>query len=325
MLAPGRGLRRARPVEQACTGGTGGWAIHAHIESPEGAFDVATGLEPGQERRKFRLDGRDVGARDELSTLVGVVWLTPAEDRLFVEAPAERRRFLDRLIAADDPVFAGLANRYERRLRERTAVLRGDRADPVWLSTLEAALAADAVAIAVARAERVQSLDALVAAAEGPFPRVRLEVSGELEALLDGRPALDVEEEVTLRLRRSRDADREAGGASIGPHRSDLVAVDAETATPASRCSTGRQKALLLSIMLGELDRRRRIGTLVPVLLLDEAAAHLDAPRRGALFERISQVPGQTWLSGTDQAPFASLRGKAAFFHLNQGDIADHV
>ncbi|HEX2529206.1 MAG TPA: DNA replication/repair protein RecF [Geminicoccus sp.] len=325
MLAPGRGLRRARASEQACTGGTGGWALQGHIEGPEGIHAVATGLEPGQERRRFRLDGRDIAARDELPAVVGVVWLTPAEDRLFVEAPAERRRFLDRLIGADDPAFAGLTARYDRRLRERTAVLRGERPDRVWVSTLEAALAADAVAIAAARAERVESLDAMVADSRGPFPRVRLEVSGELEALMDGRPALDVEEEVAARLQRSRDLDRDAGGALIGPHRSDLIAIDAETATPAARCSTGRQKALLLSIVLGELARRRRIGALVPILLLDEAAAHLDGTRRAALFERILDAPGQTWLSGTEQAPFAALRGKAAFFHLNQGDIADHV
>jgi DNA replication and repair protein RecF len=257
--------------------------------------------------------------------VVGVVWLTPAEDRLFVEAPSERRRFLDRLIAADDPAFASLTARYDRRLRERSMVLRGARPDTVWLSTLESALAADAVAIAAVRAERVRSLDLVVARGQGPFPAVRLSVAGELETLLVDRPALDVEEEMAARLFRSRDIDREAGGASVGPHRSDLVATDAETAMPAARCSTGRQKALLLSIVLGEIERRRSVGTLVPILLLDEATAHLDAARRAALFERITQAPGQTWLSGTDHAPFTALRDSAAFFHLHQGELADHV
>jgi DNA replication and repair protein RecF len=325
MLAPGRGLRRARAVEQACSGGAGGWALQAHMEGPDGAHVIATGLEPGHERRRFRLDGRDVAARDELPAIVGVIWLTPAEDRLFVESPSERRRFLDRLISADDPAYAGLAARYERRLRERSMVLRSGRQDAVWLDMLEASLAAEAVAIAAVRAERVQSLDAVVAQSQRPFPTVRLELSGELEALLDGRPALDVEEEVAARLARSRDADRESGGASIGPHRSDLIAIDAETTTPASRCSTGRQKALLVSIVLGEIARKRQVGTLIPILLLDEATAHLDSVRRLALFERITEAPGQTWLSGTDHAPFAPLRDKAAFFHLHQGDLADHV
>jgi len=295
------------------------------MEGPDGEHVIATGLEPGNERRRFRLDGKDVAARDELPAIVGVIWLTPAEDRLFVEPPAERRRFLDRLIGADDPAYAGLIARYERRLRERSMVLRGGRPDSVWLTTLEAALAADAVAIAAVRAERVQSLDRVVAQSQGPFPTVRLELSGELEALLDDRPALDVEEEMAARLCRSRDADREAGGASIGPHRSDLIAIDAETSTPAARCSTGRQKALLVSIVLGEIARKRQAGTLIPILLLDEATAHLDGQRRAALFEHITEAPGQTWLSGTDHAPFAPLRDKAAFFHLHQGDLADHV
>lgn len=325
MLAPGRGLRRARAVEQARAGGTGGWAIQAQIEGPDGVHRIATGLEAGHERRRFRLEGRDVAARDELATMVGVIWLTPAEDRLFVESPSERRRFLDRLIVADDPAYAGLTARYERRLRERSMVLRGSRSDSVWLAALEQALAADAVAIAAVRAERVQSLDEVVAESQGPFPTVRLELAGDLETLLDGRPALDVEEEVAARLNQSREHDREAGGASIGPHRSDLIALDAETAAPAARCSTGRQKALLVSIILGEITRKRQVGTLIPILLLDEATAHLDGQRRAALFERITALPGQTWLSGTDHAPFAALRDKAAFFHLQQGDLADHV
>ncbi|WP_027136047.1 DNA replication/repair protein RecF [Geminicoccus roseus] len=325
MLAPGRGLRRARAVEQARHGGAGGWAIQAELDGPDGIHRIATGLEVGHERRRFRLDSQDVAARDELPAIVGVIWLTPAEDRLFVESPSERRRFLDRLIGADDPAYAGLTNRYERRLRERSMVLRGGRPDPVWLATLEAGLAADAVAIAAVRAERVRSLDEVVAQSQGAFPTVRLQLAGDLETLLEDRPALDVEEEVAARLARSRDADREAGGASIGPHRSDLVAIDAETTTPAARCSTGRQKALLVSIVLGEIARKRRVGTLIPILLLDEATAHLDSVRRAALFERITEAPGQTWLSGTDHAPFAPLRDKAAFFHLQQGDLADHV
>ncbi|WP_159709479.1 DNA replication/repair protein RecF [Geminicoccus flavidas] len=325
MLAPGRGLRRARATEQACSSGAGGWAIHAHMEGPDGPHTIATGLEPGQERRRFRLDGRDVAAREELPGIVGVIWLTPAEDRLFQDPPAERRRFLDRLIATDDPAYAGLTARYERRLRERSAVLRSGRPDAVWLDALEAGLAADAVAIAAVRAERVQSLDRVVAAAGGPFPAVRLALAGELEALLEDRPALDVEEAVAARLQVSRDVDREAGGASIGPHRSDLVAIDAETGTAAARCSTGRQKALLVAIVLGEIARKRRAGSLVPILLLDEATAHLDEPRRQALFDRITALPGQTWLTGTDHAPFAPLRDQAAFLHLHQGDLADHV
>ena len=219
MLAPGRGLRRARPVDQACVGGSGGWSLHAQLEGPHGRHDLATGLEKGQERRRFRLDGSEPVPRDALAALIEVIWLTPAEDRLFVEAPVERRRFLDRLIAADDPAYAGMVARYERRMRERTVLLRGGPGDDVWLATLEASLAAEAVAITAVRHDRVQSLDEVVARTGGSFPAVRLSLAGDLEKLLEDRPALDVEEEVAARLRQSREVDREAGGASIGPHR----------------------------------------------------------------------------------------------------------
>jgi DNA replication and repair protein RecF len=83
-------------------------------------------------------------------------------------------------------------------------------------------------------------------------------------------------------------------------------------------CSTGEQKALLISIMLAdarELARAR--NGLAPILLLDEIAAHLDAMRRAALFEEIQALSAQAWMTGTDLSLFEGCR--AEIFEVRDG------
>ncbi len=81
---------------------------------------------------------------------------------------------------------------------------------------------------------------------------------------------------------------RHGGGRTlVGPHRADLSARYAAKGVPADQCSTGEQKALLISLILA--NARALAGDLgaPPILLLDEVAAHLDEARRAALYDEI--------------------------------------
>ena len=76
---------------------------------------------------------------------------------------------------------------------------------------------------------------------------------------------------------------------------------------PAALCSTGEQKALLIAIVLANARLQTAERGRVPLLLLDEVAAHLDADRRGALFDEILALGAQAWFTGTDRAVFDVL------------------
>ena len=88
-------------------------------------------------------------------------------------------------------------------------------------------------------------------------------------------------------------------------------------------CSTGEQKALLISIVLANarLQTQRRDG-LTPLLLLDEIAAHLDEQRRAALFDELLALNAQAWLTGTDRSLFTPLEARAQFFAIQAGQFA---
>jgi DNA replication and repair protein RecF len=90
---------------------------------------------------------------------------------------------------------------------------------------------------------------------------------------------------------------------------------------PAELCSTGEQKALLISVVLAHAALIAEARGFAPLLLLDEVAAHLDAARREALFAALGALPAQTFLTGTDPEVFAALRGTADRFRAGGGNL----
>jgi DNA replication and repair protein RecF len=233
-----------------------------------------------------------------LAEALRLVWLTPQQDRLFLEGGTERRRFLDRLVFADRPAHAAHAAGYERAIRERLRLLtQSPSADPAWLDALEAQAGEAGAGLAQGRAATVIALQAEIdSRADRPFPLARLTLSGEWGE--DAEPPA-----IAQALRKSRDRDAAAGRTLAGPGRTDLVVIHAEKDRPAADCSTGEQKALILNLILAQASRLSRAeSSPSPILLLDEVAAHLDAQRRAALAEEIAVLGLQAFLSGPDRA-----------------------
>lgn len=330
LLTPGRGLRRA-----ALSGLTrrssieNNWAIAAELMTPSGVLTIGTGLvrEEGpegfekREKRVVKVDGKALRSQNGLADHVAAVWLTPEMDRLLAEGAGERRRFLDRLCYAFDPAHAGRVTRFENAARERTRLLMEGRGDPAWLSGLEAEMARSAVAVAAARVELVSALNREAARRTGgreeSFPRAALTLTGFLEdRLQQAMPALAAEDayRASLAERRGEDA---AGGGEEGPRRSDFTAYFAEKGMAAADCSTGEQKALMLSLLLAHLRLIRAQRGAPPLLLLDDVAAHLDAGRRADLFALLAETGAQVFMTGPDRAAFSALQGVGAFYQVD--------
>jgi DNA replication and repair protein RecF len=329
LLAPGRGLRGARLDEmdrqtdrKARSEDAGaGWTVAASVATPAGTVEIGTGHRPETvNRRVVQIDGKPSRSQTALSEHVSAVWLTPAMDRLFAEGASGRRRFLDRLVFGFDTAHAGRVGAYEHTLRERARLLR-DGGDPVWLDTLEGDMAERGVAIAAARRELTARLARLCEAPGGPFPGAALAVTGQVESWLDDGPALAAEDRLRAALRESRAQDAAAGGAAVGPHRSDLAVRHLGHGMPAALCSTGEQKALLIAIVLANARLETAERGRVPLLLLDEVAAHLDANRREALFQEILALGAQAWFTGTDRSVFESFAGRAQHVAIRGGRL----
>ncbi len=325
-LAPGRGLRRARLDEVARRPDASIWAVAATLDTPEGRLAIGTGLEPaksegGLPRRVVRIDGRPAQSQTALGLHVAAVWLTPQLDRLFLDGPGERRRFLDRLVTNLHPEHAGDVAAYENALRQRARLLGEGNRDPHWFTALEDTMARHGVAMAANRADTVQRLDAAARLGIGPFPRASLAMAGEIDGWIASMAALDAEDRLRSELAATRLRDAEAGTTSMGPHRSDLAVRHLDLDLPAAEGSTGQQKALLVSIALAHARLVSISRGRPPLLLLDEIAAHLDRERRAALFDEVVALGAQSWMTGTDADLFAPLAGRAQILRVADGSI----
>ena len=321
LLAPGRGLRGGALADMI-RDGAAGFAIAAQLRTGDAALDavdIGTGVDArAATRRKVRIN-RAEAAASSLSEWCALVWLTPAMDRLFVEGAGERRRFLDRMTLALEPAHAHHASRYEAAMRSRNRLLGGDDApDPAWLDALEAAMGEHGAALAGARLRLVAALgEEVQRGAASPFARPAIRLIDR-----DGSAAVSIDPSLlAATLRQSRGGDARAGRTLTGPHRQDLEVVHAEKGQPAARCSTGEQKALLLSLVLSHGDLIARARGSRPILLLDELAAHLDPERRAALFERLAAGGGQAWMTGTEAPLFDAMPGQAALLTVREGRV----
>jgi DNA replication and repair protein RecF len=346
-LAPGSGLRTAKLSEVDCRSasnqGEMAWAVHARFATAQGEHLLGTGRDPlgpaqtGRDRRLHRLNGAPLRNAAGFSELLSVLWLTPQMDRLLSDATGSRRRFLDRLVASIDPGQASRLNAYETSLRERAKLLRGEISAgageiAAWLDGLETEIAGIAVAVAAARNDTVARLNEFMAAGGlagkggDAFPLAGLAIDGAVETWLKEMPALAAEERLRDFLRAARADDAASGTTRWGTHRSDLAvsylgrALGGEVLRAAD-CSTGEQKALLLAIILAQARLSRYLRGQTPILLLDEALAHLDAGRRQALFEVVLDLGAQAWLTGTEQDWFRPLSKAAQHFDIADGKV----
>jgi DNA replication and repair protein RecF len=207
-------------------------------------------------------------------------------------------------------------------MRERMRVLKDGRDTPAWLEGLERQMAEHGIAIAAARRDGIARLMRSMAETASAFPIAELALSGSIDASLGELSAVEAEDAFLRALAQSRGRDAEAGRTLTGPQTSDMIAIHGLKQRRAEECSTGEQKALLVSIVLAAARMERHIsGGLTPVLLLDEIAAHLDAVRRAALFDEIAALGAQAWMTGTDASLFAPLEERAQHFTVSAGRL----
>jgi len=325
MLSPGRGLRSAKTSDLQRRESNSAWGVYGVCETRAGPVKLGTGYEALKDKRVIRINGADAKSQNALSDFIACIWLTPQMDRLFIEGAGTRRRFFDRLVFAFDAGHAGRVARYENAMRQRSKLLQEGGADPAWIKSLELQMAETGIAIVAARLDftvkLAQSCDKVDEAEEAFFPKAKIIIQGTIEELLQKLPAIEVEEMFAYQLEQSRARDCRAGGAATGPHKSDMAVTYIAKNMPAAHCSTGEQKALLITIIIahGRLMAAERGAA--PILLLDEVAAHLDEARRAALFDILIALGGQVWMTGTDVSLFDSIAQKAQFFKVDSATV----
>ena len=308
LLSPGRGLRRAAADEMARKPEALGWKVIADVQGLGAAHQIETWAKPG-EGRQVLIDGK-TATQVSLARILRMVWLVPVMDRLWVEAAEGRRRFLDRMTLSFSPDHAEAVLTYEKAMRDRNKLLKDQTIDAHWYGALEGQMATAGAVIMQNRDDALARLLNAQIGAQTAFPQADLTLIGPVGEQAVAGPDL------AQALSDNRRRDIAAGRTLVGPHRADLVAIYSAKSMPADQCSTGEQKALLISLILANARALAAdLGT-APILLLDEVAAHLDSARRAALYDELCTLGAQAIMTGTGAELFDSVARRAQIFEV---------
>ena len=313
LLAPGRGLRRAKTHDMARQEQNIGWKLSAQLHSKGQVCEIETAYDGNGNTRSVLIDDK-AAAQSTLSQYLRLVWLVPTMDRLWVEGAQGRRQFLDRLTLSFAPDHGRLSNSYDRAMRERNRLIKTGSTDPRWFDALEAQMATAGSAIEQNRLDAISRILEAQNQSQSSFPAADLELIGA-----DDRPIFTDKNTLADAIGAERARDIAAGRSLIGPHRSDLRATYRAKSLPVQYCSTGEQKALLINLILSSARALSADFGAPPILLLDEIGAHLDANRRAALYDEISALGAQAWMTGTDAELFSQITTDAAQFCVFDG------
>ena len=302
-------MRRATVDEMARSPEYLGWKVSGILESLGHIHEVETSYQ-GEGSRAVLIDGK-TAPQLALGRLARIVWLVPVMDRLWVEGAEGRRRFLDRLTMSMEPRHAEQSMIYEKTMRERNRMLKDGVRDPSWYIAVEKQMADAGSIIESNRVMTVARLQEAQKGADTAFPAAELSL-----VAADAGPILADKDDLLAAFVDSRSRDMAAGRTLVGPHRDDLRAIYAAKGTPAKQCSTGEQKALLVSLILANGRALAQDFGAPPIYLLDEVAAHLDADRRAALYDEICALGAQAWMTGTGAELFDAMGARAMYLEV---------
>lgn len=259
--------------------------------------------------REAALDGAKL---ERLADLIGrfpSVVLSSHDLSLVRGAPADRRRFLDLVLASVDGAYFSALQRYQRALDGRNRLLRshGDGGTELaaQLDSFELPLAEAAAALCSGRATHLPVLAAACSAFHARLARTGETLSVQWQARETSRD----EAEWRRRFAETRPRDTLLQSTSCGPHRDDLdLRLDGKPA--ADFASEGQQRSIVLGLKLAQFELTRAATKRLPLLLADDVLGELDPERRERFWEAL---PGEAQVIATGTTPPLECSGWRRF------------
>ena len=313
LLSPGKGLKSSN-YDEICRYGHAKWLTRFKLNSKLGIAEINMEFNNAEKSRKIDYNGSKISSA-ELPNLINPIWVTPQIDGIFLGGASIRRKFLDRIVYNFNPIHAKRLSKYDYFIRERNKILAhgGWEGQGAWLSTIEEKIVEEGILIETNRQKAVSSMQKAIDELETDFPKAILSLS----KLFDGQYDLSNIAQVYVEsLKNNRKKDSYAGRAALGVHRSDFIVVHSEKGCKAKYCSTGEQKAMLITLILASVESIIKNTDCTPVLLLDELFIHLDPNRKNQLAEYINFTKLQTFITSTDMLGIEYLAKKSNIINL---------
>ena len=314
LFSSDRGLRKASISDFAnFNTKSEGWSLELMSEKDGYKTFLETGFWNG--RRFGKIDGAVSASLAALEEFVWLLWITPSIDTIFIGSKTDRRNFFDHLVSGYDKKYKNRLKKIQNLQRERLSVL-AYRRDETWLDILEKKIAEESVFVAKSRFEFLNQLKEIFENCSSNFLRPQVSIEGKIENIVAINSDEDAVLEISDILKNSRNEDSEKQSTGVSVHRSLWLAHHQKSQLEAENCSTGEQKAFLISLVLAVARIYQQSKRGIPVLLLDDLMMHLDKIRRKTLIDELSELNIQTFFTGTELYLFEDLKDIAQIFHV---------
>ncbi|RZI46784.1 DNA replication/repair protein RecF [Rickettsiales endosymbiont of Peranema trichophorum] len=319
-LAPGRGLRHASldqifPINHI-KNTYDEWAVRCDITHNQNSITLSTGSIKDHSntiKRLVVIDDNVTSKHSDILNYLKVVWLIPQMDGIFMESPSNRRKFIDRITYNFFPEHAPAILNYDKLLKSRLTILHDHKYDEIWLKTLEEQIAHLSCAILIKRHQALNLVQQELHHDDSPFLKPLIKFIGPLDQLYTEKEKGNIIDLIIHHLKRLRHIDATSNRTNFGVHKSDIETLHSIKNIPAHQSSTGEQKSMLTSLILGQVKAMSKINNAKTILLLDEVFAHLDQSATSSLINQIHLSNVQTWLTTTD----VSLVNRISVKHNN--------
>ena len=303
LFAPGRGFHRSSLTHMAKRGSPT-WSVRMTYEDSDGPLEFQTlTLENQPQKRQIYRNQVPLKTQWSLQEDIQILWSTPAMQTLFSHTSSVRRDAFHRFISTVFPEYGPCLTRYLSAMRERMRGLMDPEFSPLWLESLEHQMAQCALKIGSWQKEWSRRMNILVTDhIDTAFSQPMYHLPQEKENL----SAQDYQQKLCS----MRFHDRKACKTLWGVHRHNIEVYHPQ-GSEAKDTSSGQQKSLLLSTILGLAWWMSCQKDKISLLLLDDVMAHLDGVHREALLAEVKKLSMHVWMTGTDQSFFQSLEPEA--------------
>ena len=324
VMQPGRGIRSAKFSDMTFNK-SNFFGIYTELIDGEEKLQIGTAFNKDVSRlRKIKINENLYITQLELTNYLRIISLTPLMDRVFIDTPSIRRKFIDRITWNFFSTHSRLMRLYDKVVRERNNLLKNNESDVRWLENVEKQIVDFGINIIANRNKMLSLLNEKLRDKKNRgvvFPTAKVSLVGDLEEIYLANTNINSSKEIYKeKLFNSRPLDFLKGTTSLGPHRTELIVEYEEKEIPAYLCSTGEQKGLLISIILAAVRASKDFHGKSPILLLDEVFAHLDDIQRNALSSEILDIETQAWMTSTEASHYMTFGRKSYIIDLNNID-----
>lgn len=311
-----KGLRKAFLQDLVYSGSDmQSFFLEAELNIREHKVFLETCLTNG--KRTAKIDASPARSLSEFENFLWILWITPSMNNVFIGPSSDRRSFIDHLVSGFNKNYKTSIKKIKMLQKERINVVTKMN-NNAWLDVLENQLSEEYIKVTKTRMQYIDELHKIYNNYHSQFLRPNVELSGNIEGIFAKRSEEDAVLDIADLLKQNRPIDFERQTTSISTNKSTWNVLHPKTNLDAENCSTGEQKAFIISLLLTSMRLSTKSKTGTPILLLDDLMVHLDKRRRMDLIEELISLDVQTFMTGTEEELFQGLDSTSQKYHVQK-------